>query len=82
ELGISSSNADKATTENDNSTDDNTAECAENSDATSAKETEAYAGNSHVQLEPIVQNNRQVIMYETNSQPIDLLLKQVQQEGA
>ncbi|ENG3800674.1 penicillin-binding protein activator [Proteus mirabilis] len=82
ELGISSSNADTATTENDNSTDDNTAEGAENSDATSAKETEAFAGNSHVQLDPIVQNNRQVIMYDTNSQPIDLLLKQVQQEGA
>lgn len=82
ELGISSSNADTATTENDNSTDDNTAEGAENSDATSAKETEAFAGNSRVQLDPIVQNNRQVIMYDTNSQPIDLLLKQVQQEGA
>lgn len=82
ELGISSSNADTATTENDNSTDDNTAEGAENSDAISAKETEAFAGNSRVQLDPIVQNNRQVIMYDTNSQPIDLLLKQVQQEGA
>ncbi|HCT9261820.1 TPA: penicillin-binding protein activator, partial [Proteus mirabilis] len=82
ELGISSPNADTATTENDNSTDDNTAEGAENSDATSAKETEAFAGNSRVQLDPIVQNNRQVIMYDTNSQPIDLLLKQVQQEGA
>ncbi|MCS6723981.1 penicillin-binding protein activator [Proteus mirabilis] len=82
ELGISSSNADTATTENDNSTDDNTSEGAENSDATSAKETEAFAGNSRVQLDPIVQNNRQVIMYDTNSQPIDLLLKQVQQEGA
>lgn len=82
ELGISSSNADTATTENDNSTDDNTAEGAENSDATSAKETEAFAGNSRVQLDPIVQNNRQVIMYDTNSQPIDLLLKQVQQKGA
>ena len=82
ELGISSSNADTATTENDNSTDDNTAEGAENSDATSAKETGAFAGNSRVQLDPIVQNNRQVIMYDTNSQPIDLLLKQVQQEGA
>lgn len=82
ELGISSSNADTATTENDNSTDDNTAEGAENSDATSAKETEAFAGNSRVQLDPIVQNNRQVIMYDTNSQPIDLLLKKVQQEGA
>ncbi|WP_368875336.1 penicillin-binding protein activator [Proteus mirabilis] len=82
ELGITSSNADTATTENDNSTDDNTAEGAENSDATSAKETEAFAGNSRVQLDPIVQNNRQVIMYDTNSQPIDLLLKQVQQEGA
>ncbi|MDC9768244.1 penicillin-binding protein activator [Proteus mirabilis] len=82
ELGISSSNADTATTENDNSTDDNTAEGAENSDTTSAKETEAFAGNSRVQLDPIVQNNRQVIMYDTNSQPIDLLLKQVQQEGA
>ncbi|HGN1020259.1 penicillin-binding protein activator [Proteus mirabilis] len=82
ELGISSSNADTATTENDNSTDDNTAEGAENSDATSAKETEAFAGNSRVQLDPIVQNNRQVIMYDTNSQPIDLLLKLVQQEGA
>ncbi|EMO5256007.1 TPA: penicillin-binding protein activator [Proteus mirabilis] len=81
-LGISSPNADTATTENDNSTDDNTAEGAENSDATSAKETEAFAGNSRVQLDPIVQNNRQVIMYDTNSQPIDLLLKQVQQEGA
>ncbi|MCL8529516.1 penicillin-binding protein activator [Proteus mirabilis] len=77
ELGISSPNADTATTENDNSTDDNTAEGAENSDATSAKETEAFAGNSRVQLDPIVQNNRQVIMYDTNSQPIDLLLKQV-----
>ncbi|HEK2119521.1 TPA: penicillin-binding protein activator [Proteus mirabilis] len=82
ELGISSPNADTATTENDNSTDDNTAESSENSDATSAKETEAFAGNSRVQLDPIVQNNRQVIMYDTNSQPIDLLLKQVQQEGA
>lgn len=82
ELGISSPNADTATTENDNSTDDNTAEGAENSDAISAKETEAFAGNSRVQLDPIVQNNRQVIMYDTNSQPIDLLLKQVQQEGA
>lgn len=82
ELGISSPNADTATTENDNSTDDNTSEGAENSDATSAKETEAFAGNSRVQLDPIVQNNRQVIMYDTNSQPIDLLLKQVQQEGA
>lgn len=82
ELGISSPNADTATTENDNSTDDNTAEGAENSDATSAKETEAFAGNSRVQLDPIVQNNRQVIMYDTNSQPIDLLLKQVQQEGS
>lgn len=82
ELGISSPNADTATTENDNSTDDNTAEGAENSDVTSAKETEAFAGNSSVQLDPIVQNNRQVIMYDTNSQPIDLLLKQVQQEGA
>ncbi|EHF3469410.1 penicillin-binding protein activator [Proteus mirabilis] len=82
ELGISSPNADTATTENDNSTDDNTAEGAENSDATSAKETEAFAGNNRVQLDPIVQNNRQVIMYDTNSQPIDLLLKQVQQEGA
>ncbi len=82
ELGIPSPNADTATTENDNSTDDNTAEGAENSDATSAKETEAFAGNSRVQLDPIVQNNRQVIMYDTNSQPIDLLLKQVQQEGA
>ncbi|EOW0741204.1 TPA: penicillin-binding protein activator [Proteus mirabilis] len=82
ELGISSSNADTATTENDNSTDDNTAEGAENSDAISAKETEAFAGNSRVQLDPIVQNNRQVIMYDTNSQPIDLLLKKVQQEGA
>lgn len=82
ELGISSPNADTATTENDNSTDDNTAEGAENSDATSAKETEAFASNSRVQLDPIVQNNRQVIMYDTNSQPIDLLLKQVQQEGA
>lgn len=82
ELGISSSNADTATTENDNSTDDNTAEGAENSDATSAKETGAFAGNSRVQLDPIVQNNRQVIMYDTNSQPIDLLLKKVQQEGA
>ncbi|HFS6723841.1 penicillin-binding protein activator [Proteus mirabilis] len=82
ELGISSPNADTATTENDNSTDDNTAEGAENSEAISAKETEAFAGNSSVQLDPIVQNNRQVIMYDTNSQPIDLLLKKVQQEGA
>ena len=44
ELGISSPNADTATTENDNSTDDNTAEGAENSDATSAKETGSLCG--------------------------------------
>ncbi|EEG84822.1 hypothetical protein PROPEN_03186 [Proteus penneri ATCC 35198] len=35
-----------------------------------------------VQLDPIAQNSRQVIVYDTNSQPIDVLLKKAQQDGA
>ncbi|RLR68773.1 penicillin-binding protein activator, partial [Pseudomonas aeruginosa] len=38
--------------------------------------------NSTLSLDPVAQNSRQVIVYDTNSQPIDALLKKAQQDGA
>ncbi|MBI6529391.1 penicillin-binding protein activator [Proteus vulgaris] len=46
------------------------------------KESSTFSGNTTLRLDPVAQNARQVIVYDTNSQPIDVLLKKVQQDGA
>lgn len=75
ELGINNTETPSADT-------DSTKEPTENSETSQNKETEAIEANYTVQLDPIAQNSRQVIVYDTNSQPIDVLLKKVQQDGA
>lgn len=75
ELGINNAETPSADT-------DSTKEPTENSETSQNKETEAIEANYTVQLDPIAQNSRQVIVYDTNSQPIDVLLKKVQQDGA
>ena len=74
ELGINNAETPSADT-------DSTKEPTENSETSQNKETEAIEANYTVQLDPIAQNSRQVIVYDTNSQPIDVLLKKVQQDG-
>ncbi|MCT8250644.1 penicillin-binding protein activator [Proteus faecis] len=78
ELGISN-------TETSATNSDTTKESPDNSETNQAKEekeTDAFSSNMTVQLDPIAQNSRQVIVYDTNSQPIDVLLKKAQQDGA
>lgn len=78
ELGISN-------TETSATNSDTTKESTDNSETNQVKEekeTDAFSGNMTVQLDPIAQNSRQVIVYDTNSQSIDVLLKKVQQDGA
>ncbi|MDL5168259.1 penicillin-binding protein activator [Proteus faecis] len=78
ELGISN-------TETSATNSDTTKESPDNSETNQAKEekeTDAFSSNMTVQLDPIAQNSRQVIVYDTNSQPIDILLKKAQQDGA
>ncbi|WP_099074122.1 penicillin-binding protein activator [Proteus alimentorum] len=78
ELGIS--NTETPTT--DPNTAKDTTDNSETNQVKEEKETEAFSGNMTVQLDPIAQNSRQVIVYDTNSQSIDVLLKKVQQDGA
>ncbi|MCT6517761.1 penicillin-binding protein activator [Proteus vulgaris] len=78
ELGIS--NTETPATDPDTAKD--TAENSETNQVKEEKETETFSGNMTVQLDPIAQNSRQVIVYDTNSQSIDVLLKKVQQDGA
>lgn len=78
ELGISN-------TETSATNSDTTKESTDNSESNQVKEekgTDTFSSNMNVQLDPIAQNSRQVIVYDTNSQPIDVLLKKVQQDGA
>lgn len=75
ELGISN-------TETSVTNSDTTEEATDNSETNQEKETDTFSGNMTVQLDPIAQNSRQVIVYDTNSQSIDVLLKKVQQDGA
>lgn len=78
ELGISN-------TETSATNSDTTKESPDNSETNQAKEekeTDTFSSNMTVQLDPIAQNSRQVIVYDTNSQPIDVLLKKAQQDGA
>lgn len=78
ELGIS--NTETPATDPDTAKD--TAENSETNQVKEEKEAETFSGNMTVQLDPIAQNSRQVIVYDTNSQSIDVLLKKVQQDGA
>ena len=78
ELGISN-------TETSATNSDTTKESTDNSETNQVKEekgTDTFSSNMSVQLDPIAQNSRQVIVYDTNSQPIDVLLKKAQQDGA
>ncbi|MCX2588505.1 MULTISPECIES: penicillin-binding protein activator [Proteus] len=78
ELGISH-------TETSATNSDTTKESTDNSETNQVKEekgTDTFSSNMSVQLDPIAQNSRQVIVYDTNSQPIDVLLKKAQQDGA
>lgn len=78
ELGISN-------TETSATNSDTTKESTDNSESNQVKEekgTDTFSSNMSVQLDPIAQNSRQVIVYDTNSQPIDVLLKKAQQDGA
>ncbi|WP_368936169.1 penicillin-binding protein activator [Proteus penneri] len=78
ELGISN-------TETSATNSDTTKESTDNSETNQVKEekgTDTFSSNMSVQLDPITQNSRQVIVYDTNSQPIDVLLKKAQQDGA
>lgn len=78
ELGIS--NTETATTNSD--TTNGSTDNSETNQVKEEKETDAFSSNMTVQLDPVAQNSRQVIVYDTNSQPIDVLLKKVQQDGA
>ncbi|MBI6338412.1 penicillin-binding protein activator [Proteus sp. DFP240708] len=63
---------------------DTAKETTENTQATQdqGKESSTFSGDTTLRLDPIAQNSRQVIVYDTNSQPIDVLMKKVQQDGA
>ncbi|EBW1656292.1 penicillin-binding protein activator [Proteus vulgaris] len=63
---------------------DTAQEPTEKTEATQDKEKEsvAFSGDPTLRLDPVAQNARQVIVYDTNSQPLDILLKKVQQDGA
>lgn len=63
---------------------DTAKETTENTQATQdqGKESSTCSGDTTLRLDPIAQNSRQVIVYDTNSQPIDVLMKKVQQDGA
>lgn len=65
-------------------TTDTAQETTEKTETTQNKEKEssAFSSNTTLRLDPVAQNARQVIVYDTNSQPIDVLLKKVQQDGA
>ncbi|OAT26153.1 penicillin-binding protein activator [Proteus myxofaciens] len=74
ELGITNS----STTENSAGNTDNTEQ-----NSVTAQDTQAVMSrNTTLNLDPIAQNSRQVIVYDTNNQPIDVLLKKAQQDGA
>lgn len=75
ELGIN--NTETSATETDTAK-----ETPETGEATQGKESSSFSGNTTLNLDPVAQNSRQVIVYDTNSQPIDVLLKKVQQDGA
>ena len=49
---------------------------------TPEQQSTEVAANTTISLDPIAQNKRQVVVYDTNSAPIDVLLKKAQQEGA
>lgn len=63
---------------------DSAKETTENTQATQdqGKESSTFSGDTTLRLDPVAQNSRQVIVYDTNSQPIDVLMKKVQQDGA
>lgn len=63
---------------------DTAKETTENTQAAQdqGKESSTFSGDTTLRLDPIAQNSRQVIVYDTNSQPIDVLMKKVQQDGA
>ncbi|WP_193016775.1 penicillin-binding protein activator [Proteus sp. FME41] len=65
-------------------TTDTAQETTEKTETTQDKEKEssAFSGNTTLRLDPVAKNARQVIVYDTNSQSMDVLLKQVQQDGA
>lgn len=78
ELGISNTETSATNSDTTKASTDN----SETNQVKEEKETETFSGNMTVQLDPIAQNSRQVIVYDTNSQPIDVLLKKAQQDGA
>ncbi|MEQ5226099.1 penicillin-binding protein activator [Proteus cibi] len=78
ELGISNTETSATNSDTTKASPDN----SETNQVKEEKETETFSGNMTVQLDPIAQNSRQVIVYDTNSQPIDVLLKKAQQDGA
>ncbi|WP_311754034.1 penicillin-binding protein activator [Proteus columbae] len=63
---------------------DTAKETTENTQATQdqEKDSSTFSGDTTLRLDPVAQNSRQVIVYDTNSQSIDSLLKKVQQDGA